>query len=143
MAGLPKEVIKMKNKASYKFYVTLCIVVLSLLVLSAWAFAEKKDMVQEWVSAEEGGTVSLGSVIITFDPGILPKDTKISIIDFGDGVYQFGPDIKVNDTFTIFFADAPEGELEVTTFKNGEWITFACIDGYVVTDHFCRYRGCW
>jgi len=133
----------MRNKAGFKFYVVLCMVALALFALSAWAFAEKKDMVHEWVSAEEGGSVSLGSVTITFDPGVLPKDTKISIIDFGDGVYQFGPDIKANGTFTIFFADAPAGESEVTTFKQGETITLICIDGYVETDHFCRYRGCW
>lgn len=57
--------------------------VLALLALTAWAFAEKKDMVQEWVSAEEGGSVSLGNVTVTFEPGVLPKDTKITIIDFG------------------------------------------------------------
>jgi hypothetical protein len=133
----------MRNKAGFKFYVILCMVVLALLVLTAWAFAEKKDMVQEWVSAEEGGSVSLGSVTITFDPGVLPKDTKITIIDFGGGVYQFGPDIKVDETFTIYFADAPPDKSEVTTFKQGETITLTCIDGYVETDHFCRYRGCW
>jgi len=143
MAGLPKEVIYMRNKAGFKFYVILCMVALAILVLSAWAFAEKKDMVQEWIVAEEGGSVTLGDVTITFDPGVLPKDTKITIIDFGDGLYQFGPDIKVNGTFTIYFADAPEGESEVATFEKGEWLTFACIDGYVETDHFCRYRGCW
>ena len=143
MAGLPKEVIKMRNKTGFKFSVILCIAVLTLLVLSSWSFAEKKDMVQEWVSAEEGGSVSLGSVTITFGIGVLPKDTKISITYFGDGVYQFGPDIKVNGTFRIYFAGAPEGA-EVETFKKGETITFIVnAEGYIETSHFCRYRGCW
>ena len=133
----------MKNKVGFKVLSITCMILLVLLMLSAWTFAEKKEMVQEWIDAEEGGSVSLGEVTITFDSGVLSKDTKIHIIYFGDGVYQFGPEIKVNGTFTLYFADAPAGESEIETFKNGEWITLSCIDGFVETDHFSRYRGCW
>jgi len=133
----------MKNKVGFKVFSITCMILLILLMLSAWTFAEKKEMVQELIVAEEGGPVTLGEVTITFEPGVLSKDTKIHIIYFGDGVYQFGPEIKVDGTFTIIFADAPEGESEIETFKNGEWVTLICIDGYVETDHFSRYRGCW
>jgi len=112
-------------------------------MLSAWTFAEKKEMVQEWIVAEEGGSVTLGEVTITFEPGVLSKDTKIHIIYFGDNMYQFGPEIKVDGTFTIIFADAPAGESEIETFKNGEWVTLICDGGVLETDHFSRYRGCW
>jgi len=132
----------MRNKSSFKYYVILGMLALALVALTACAFAEKKDMIHEWVSAEEGGSVSLNDVTIVFDPGVLPKDTKITIIDFGDGVYQFGPDIKVNGTFKIYFADAPEGA-EVTTLEKGETLVFTISDGYIETSHFCRYRGCW
>ncbi len=133
----------MKNNKSLKHYIILSIIVVfALFALTAFVFAEKKDMVQEWVSAEEGGSVSLNNVTIEFDPGILTKDTKIIIIDFGDGTYQFGPDIKVNGTFRIYFADAPDGA-EVTTFEKGETEVYIISNGYIETTHFCRYRGCW
>ncbi len=100
-------------------------------------------MVQEWINAEEGGEITLEDVTITFDPGILTKDTKIRVIYFGDGEYQFGPEINVNGTFTLYFADAPSGESVVMTFKQGEWVELDCIDGYVETNHFSRYCGAW
>jgi len=135
--------IEMRNKVGFKTFSVLCMILLVLLVLSTWAFAEKKEMVQEWIVAGDGGSLSLGNVTITFDPGVLSKDTKIHIIYLGGGVYQFGPEIKVNGTFTIYFDDAPSGESEVETFKNGEWVTLSCVDGYVETDHFSRYCGAW
>ena len=30
----------------------------------------------------------------------------------------------------------------VETFKQGEWVELECVDGYVKTYHFSRYRGC-
>ena len=101
----------------------------------------KEGMVQKFIIAEEGGFISLGKVSITFKSGVLKKDTKMHIIHFGDNVYQFGPEIKVNGTFTLYFADAPAGESVVMTFKQGEWVELTCIDGYVETDDFSRYRG--
>lgn len=133
----------MRNKVGFKFFAITCMILLVLLMLSSWAFAEKKEKVQEWVDAEEGGSVTLGDVTVTFDPGVLSKDTKIKIMDLGDGTYQLGPEIKVNGTITIEFADAPEGESEVETVKKGEHITLISSDGVVETDHFSRYRGSW
>ena len=133
----------MRNKLGFKTFSILCMILLVLFMLSAWTFAEKKEMVQEWIVAKDGGSISLGNVTITFRPDVLSKDTKIYIIYFGNGMYQFGPEIKVNGTFTIYFDDAPAGESEVETFKNGEWVTLICIDGVVETNHFSRYCGAW
>ena len=133
----------MKKRTDLKLLSILCVIVLVFLALSTLAFSAKKEKVEEWISAEEGGSIALEDVTITFDSGILTKDTKIFIIYFGDGVYQFGPEIKVNGTFTLYFANAPAGESAVMTFKQGEWVELTCINGYVETDHFSRYRGCW
>jgi len=142
MAGLPKEMMQMKKRIDVKLLSILCVIVLVFLVLSASAFSAKKDKVEEWIGLE-GGSITLEDVTITFEPNVLTKDTKIFIIYFGDGLYQFGPEIKVNGTFTLYFADAPAGESTIMTFKQGEWIELDCIDGYVETDHFSRYRGAW
>lgn len=131
----------MRNKG-FKLFSIICMTLVVLLMLSSWTFAEKKEKVQEWVDAEEGGSVTLGDVTVTFEPGVLSKDTKIKIMDLGDGVYQLGPEVKVNGTFTIEFADAPEGESEVETFEKGEYVTLSSSDGVVETDHFSRYRAC-
>lgn len=133
----------MKKKMNLKLLSVLCVVVLVFLALSVSAFSAKKERAEEWINAEEGGSITLGDVTITFGPDILTKDTKIFVIYFGDGTYQFGPEIKVNGTFTLYFANAPAGESVVMTFKQGEWVELDCIDGYVETDHFSRYRGCW
>ena len=133
----------MKKRTDLKLLSILCVIVLVFLALSTFAFSAKKEKVEEWISAEEGGSITLEDVTITFDSGILTKDTKIFIIYFGDGVYQFGPEIKVNGTFTLYFANAPAGESVVMTFKQGEWVELACINGYVETNHFSRYRSCW
>jgi len=133
---------QMKKRIDFKLLSILCVIVLVFLVLSASAFSAKKEKVEEWIGVE-GGSITLEDVTITFDPGVLTKDTKIFIIYFGDGLYQFGPEIKVNGTFTLYFADAPDGESTITTFKQGEWIELTCIDGYVETDHFSRYCGAW
>ncbi|RLC36598.1 MAG: hypothetical protein DRH33_06735 [Candidatus Nealsonbacteria bacterium] len=132
----------MKKRIDVKLLSILCVIVLVFLVLSASAFSAKKDKVEEWIGLE-GGSITLEDVTITFEPNVLTKDTKIFIIYFGDGLYQFGPEIKVNGTFTLYFADAPAGESTIMTFKQGEWIELDCIDGYVETDHFSRYRGAW
>jgi len=132
----------MKKRIDVKLLSILCVIVLVFLVLSASAFSAKKDKVEEWIGVE-GGSITLEDVTITFEPNVLTKDTKIFIIYFGDGLYQFGPEIKVNGTFTLYFADAPAGESTIMTFKKGEWIELDCIDGYVETDHFSRYRGAW
>ena len=142
MAGLPKEMMQMKKRLDLKLLSVLCVIVLVFLALSTFAFSAKKERVEEWIGVE-GGSITLEDVTITFDSGVLTKDTKIFIIYFGDGVYQFGPEIKVDGTFTLYFADAPSGESVVTTFKQGEWVELNCIDGYVETDHFSRYRGAW
>jgi len=133
----------MKKRIDLKLFSILCIALLTILMLSTWAFAEKNDKVQELIVAEEGGSVTLGDVTITFDPGVLSKDTKIKIKDLGDGVYQLGPEIKVNGTVTIEFADAPEGESEVETSVKGKDVSLICTDGTIETDHFSRYRGAW
>ena len=132
----------MKKRMNLKLLSVLCVVVLVFLALSTFAFSAKKEKVEEWIGVE-GGSITLEDVTITFDSGILTKDTKIFIIYFGDDVYQFGPEIKVNGTFTLYFADAPAGESVVMTFKQGEWVELACINGYVETNHFSRYRGAW
>ena len=132
----------MKKRIDFKLLSILCVVVLVFLALSTFAFSAKKEKVEEWIGVE-GGSITLEDVTITFEPGVLTKDTKIHVIYFGDGTYQFGPEIKVNGTFTLYFADAPEGESTIMTFKKGEWIELDCIDGYVETNHFSRYRGCW
>jgi hypothetical protein len=134
---------QMKKRTGLKLLSIFCVIVLVFLALSTFAFSAKKEKVEEWISAEEGGSITLEDVTITFDSGILTKDTKIFIIYFGDDVYQFGPEIKVNGTFTLYFANAPAGESVVMTFKQGEWVELTCINGYVETDHFSRYRGCW
>ena len=133
----------MKKRIDLKLFSILCIALLTILMLSTWAFAEKNDKVQELIVAEEGGSVTLGDVTVTFDPGVLSKDTKIKIKDLGDGVYQLGPEIKVNGTVTIEFADAPEGESEVETSVKGKDVSLTCTDGTIETDHFSRYRGAW
>ncbi len=133
----------MKKRIDLKLFSILCIALLTILMLSTWAFAEKNDKVQELIVAEEGGSVTLGDVTVTFDPGVLSKDTKIKIKDVGDGVYQLGPEIKVNGTVTIEFADAPEGESEVETSVKGKDVSLTCTDGTIETDHFSRYRGGW
>ncbi len=133
----------MKKRIDLKLFSILCIALLTILMLSTWAFAEKNDKVQELIVAEEGGSVTLGDVTVTFDPGVLSKDTKIKIKDLGDGVYQLGPEIKVDGTVTIEFADAPEGESEVETSVKGKDVSLTCTDGTIETDHFSRYRGAW
>ena len=131
----------MKKRLDFKLLPVLCVIVLVFLVLSTSAFSDKKEKVEEWIGVE-GGVISLeGRVTITFGPDVLTKDTKIFIIYFGDGVYQFGPEIKVNGTFTVCFDDPPD---QVLTFKQGEWVE---VDDYTgsgcfETDHFSRYRGC-
>jgi len=131
----------MKKRMNLKLLSVLCVVALIFLALSVSAFS--KERAKEWISAEEGGEITLGNVTITFGSGILTKDTKIFVVDFGDGSYQFGPEIKVNGTFTLYFADAPAGDSVVMTFKKGEWIELECKNGYVVTNHFSRYRASW
>jgi len=133
----------MKKKIDLKLLSILCVVVLVFLALSTSALSDKKEKVEEWISAEEGGSITLEDVTITFDSGVLTKDTKIFIIYFGDGLYQFGPEIKVNGTFTLYFAEAPAGESVVMIFEQGEWVELTCINGYVETDHFSRYCGAW
>ena len=132
----------MTKRLDLKLLSVLFVIVLIFLALSTSALSAKKEKVEEWIGVE-GDSITLEDVTITFDSDILTKDTKIFIIYFGDDVYQFGPEIKVNGTFTLYFADAPAGESSVMTFKQGEWVELDCIDGYVETDHFSRYRGCW
>jgi len=134
--------IKMKKRMNLKLLSVLFVIVLVFLALSASAFSAKKEKVEEWIGVE-GGSITLEDVTITFGPGILTKDVKIHAICFGDGTYQFGPEIKVNWTFTLYFDNAPAGDSVVMTFKYGEWIELSCIDGYVETDHFSRYCGAW
>jgi len=130
----------MKKRIDLKLLSVLCVIVLVFLVLSTSAFSDKKEKVEEWIGVE-GGVISLeGRVSITFGPNVLTKDTKISIIYFGDGLYQFGPEIKVDGTFTVCFDDPPN---EVLTFEQGEWIEVVEYDGGCLeTDHFSRYRAC-
>lgn len=132
----------MKKRMNLKLLSVLLVVVLVFMAISTFAFSAKKEKVEEWIGVE-GGSITLEDVTITFGSGILTKDTKIHIIYFGDGVYQFGPEIKVNGTFTLYFADAPSGESVIRTFKQGEWVELDCVDGFVRTNHFSRYRGSW
>ncbi|MEA3454103.1 MAG: hypothetical protein U9R12_04135 [Candidatus Caldatribacteriota bacterium] len=129
----------MKKKIDLKLLSILCVIVLVFLALSTLALSAKKEKVEGWIGVE-GGSITLEDVTITFDSGVLTKDTKIFIIYFGDGLYQFGPEVKVNGTFTLYFANEPA---EVLTFIQGEWVELTCVDGYVETDHFSRYRGGW
>jgi len=132
----------MKNKIDLNLLSILCVVVLVFFALSTFAFSAKKEKVEEWIGVE-GGSITLDDVTITFEPNVLTKDTKIFIIYFGDGLYQFGPEIKVDGTFTIYFENADPGVTWIETFEQGEWVQISCVDGYVETDHFSRYRGCW
>ena len=140
MAGLPKEMIKMKKRINLKLLSVLCMIVLVFLALSNFAFSAKKERVEELIIAEVGGSITLEGVTITFGPNVLTRDTKIFIIYFGDNLYQFGPEIKVDGTFTICFDEPPD---KVITFKQGEWVEVDEYDGGCLeTDHFSRYRGC-
>jgi len=142
VAGPPKEMIKMKKKLELKLLSVLCVIAFVFLALSASGFSGNKERVEEWIG-EEGGFISLdGRVTIEFGEGVLAKKTKIFIIDFGDGLYQFGPEIKVNGTFTVCFAEPP---ISLETFKQGEWIEVDSYDGSACfeTNHFSRYRGAW
>ncbi len=131
----------MKKRVNLKLLSVLCVIVLVFLALSTSVFSGKVERVEEWIG-EEGGYITLdGRVTITFGEGVLTKKTKIFIIDFGDGLYQFGPEIKVNGTFTICFDDPP---VSVVTFRQGEWVEVDDYDGggCFDTNHFSRYRGC-
>jgi hypothetical protein len=139
MAGLPKEGLQMKKRIDFKLLSILFLIVLVFFAISTFAIADKKEMVEEWIDAEEGGSITLKDLTITFGPDVLKKDTKIHIIYFGDGEYQIGSEVKVNGTFTLYFANLPT---VVMTFKQGEWVELTCINGYVETNHFSRYRGC-
>lgn len=131
----------MKKRFDLRLLSVLCVVVLVFLALSTFAFSAKKEMVEEWISAKEGGSIALEGVTITFGPNVLTKDSKIHIIYFGDGEYQFGPEIQVNGTYTVCFEVAPD---KVFTFRQGEWIEVDDYDGSgcFETNHFSRYRGC-
>ena len=115
-------------------------VVIVFLALSTLAFSAKPEKVEEWIGAE-GGSITLENVTITFGPNVLTKDTKIFIIYFGDNMYQFGPEIHINGTFTVCFEEQPD---KVFTFLQGEWVEVDDYDGSgcFETDHFSRYRGC-
>ena len=129
----------MKKKLDLKLLSVLCVVVIVFLALSASAFSAKKEKVEEWIGVE-GGSITLENVTITFEPGVLTKDTKIFIIYFGDNIYQFGPEIKIDGTFTICFDEPPD---KVFTFRQGEWVEVDEYNGGCFeTDHFSRYRGC-
>ena len=131
----------MKKRVNLKLLSVLCVIVLVFLALSSYVFSGKVERVEEWIG-EEGGVISLEDrVTITFGPDVLTKDTKIFIIYFGDGLYQFGPEIKIDGTFTVCFAEAPD---KVFTFRQGEWVEVDDYDGSgcFETDHFSRYRGC-
>ena len=131
-------------KKSLRILSILCVVVIAFLALSTFAFSAKKEMVEEWIGADGGEITLEGRVTITFDSGVLTKDTKIFIIYFGDGLYQFGSEVKVKDdtTFTVCFVSPPE---EVETFKQGEWVEIDSYNGSgcFETNHFSRYRGAW
>ena len=130
----------MKKRFDLRLLSILCVLVLVFLVLSTFALSAKKEMVEEWIGVE-GGSITLGNVTITFGPNVLTKDSKIHIIYFGDGEYQFGPEVHVNGTYTVCFEEAPN---KVFTFRQGEWIEVDDYDGSgcFETDHFSRYRGC-
>ena len=130
----------MKKRINLKLLSVLCMIVLVFLALSTSAFSAKKERVEELIIAEEGGSITLEGVTITFGPNVLTRDTKIFIIYFGDNLYQFGPEIKVDGTFTVCFDEPPD---KVITFKQGEWVEVDEYDGGCLeTDHFSRYRGC-
>ena len=134
----------MKKRMNLKLLSVLCVVVLVFLALSTFAFSAKKEKVEEWIGVT-GDSITLNDVTITFGQNVLTKDVKIFIIDFGDGTYQFGPEIKIEDgkTFTLFFENlVDEGVTWIETFKQGEWVELTCINGYVETNHFSRYRAC-
>jgi len=130
----------MKKRLDLKLLSILCVIVIVFLALSTFAFSAKKEKVEEWIGVE-GGTITLEGVTITFGENVLTKDTKIFIKYFGDGIYQFGPEIKVNGTFTVCFDDPP---VTVLTFKQGDWVEVDDYNGSgcFETDHFSRYRGC-
>ena len=129
----------MKKRLDLKLLSVFCVIVFVFLALSTFAFSAKKEKVEEWIGVE-GGSITLEGITITFGPDVLSKDTKIFIIYFGDGVYQFGPEIKVNGTFTVCFDDPPD---KVLTFEQGEWVEVDDYNGGCFeTDHFSRYRGC-
>ena len=134
----------MKKRFDLRLLSILCVVVLIFLALSTFAFSAKKEMVEAWIGAEGGDITLEGRVTITFGEGVLAKKTKIFIIYFGDGEYQFGSEVKVEDgkTFTVCFVEPPEESVE--TFKQGEWIEVEGYDGGTCfeTNHFSRYRGC-
>jgi len=132
----------MKKRMNLKLLSVLCVIVLVFLALSTSALSAKKEKVEEWIGVD-GGVISLeGHVTITFEENVLTKDTKIFIIYFGEGLYQFGPEIKVDGTFTVCFEVAPD---KVVTFKQGEWVEVDDYDGSgcFETNHFSRYRGSW
>jgi len=134
----------MKKRFELRLLSILCVIILVFLALSVSGFSGNKERVEEWIG-EEGGFISLdGRVTIEFGEGVLAKKTKIFIIDFGDGLYQFGPEVKVEDGmfFTVCFAEPP---ISIETFKRGEWIEVESYDGSACfeTDHFSRYRGAW
>jgi len=128
----------MKKRLDLKLLSILCVVVLVFLAVSTFALSAKKERVEEWIGVE-GGSITLENVTITFEAGVLTKDTKIHIIYFGDGEYQFGPEIHIDGTFTVCFEVPPD---QLFTFVKGEWIE---VDGYeggcFDTDHFSRYRA--
>jgi len=130
----------MKKRLDLKLLSILCVVVIVFLALSTLAFSAKPEKVEEWIGAE-GGSITLENVTITFGPNVLTKDTKIFIIYFGDNMYQFGPEIHINGTFTVCFEEQPD---KVFTFLQGEWVEVDDYDGSgcFETDHFSRYRGC-
>ncbi|GAG54648.1 unnamed protein product [marine sediment metagenome] len=133
----------MKKKIDLKLISILCVVVLVFLALSTSALSAKKEKVEEWIGVE-GGYITLGDVTITFGPNVLTKDTKIFIIYFGNGVYQCGPEIKIEEgkTFTLFFKSLADVEVTwIETFEQGEWEKLECNYGEVVTNHFSRYRA--
>jgi len=129
----------MKKSLNLRLLSILCVVVILFLALSTFAFSAKKEKVSEWIGVE-GGSITLGNVTINFEAGVLTKDTKIHIIYFGDGEYQFGPEIHIDGTFTVSFEVPPD---EVFTFIQGEWVEVENYDGSgcFETDHFSRYRG--
>jgi len=133
----------MKKRVYLKLLSVLFVIVLVLLALSIFAFSAKKERVEEWIGVE-GGSITLNDVTISFDAGVLTKDVKIFIIDFGDGLYQFGPEIKIEDggVFTLYFESLADIEVTwIETFEQGEWEELECNYGVVVTDHFSRYRA--
>ena len=132
----------MKKRMNLKLLSILCVIVLVFLVLSTFAFSAKKEKVEEWIGPDGGYITLEGHVTITFGENVLTKDTKIFIIYFGEGLYQFGPEIKVDGTFTVCFDEPP---VTVVTFKQGEWVEVDDYDGggCFDTNHFSRYCGSW